>query len=99
MGYVLKYRAARPYQNYLRVTTPPPEGNLECQPNLSYGHAQRVKQYCLMLYVTFNSYGDVRTVPPIDLTSSKHLEVMICPRRLSLSLSLSFIFFYNFFWF
>ena len=22
---------------------PPPEGNLECQPNLSYGHAQRVK--------------------------------------------------------
>ena len=24
MGYVLKYRAARPYQNYLRVTPPPP---------------------------------------------------------------------------
>ena len=24
MGYVLKYRAARPYQNYLRVIPPPP---------------------------------------------------------------------------
>ena len=53
-------------------------------PNLSYGLAQRVKQFCLLLYVTFNSYGDVGTVSPIDLTSSTHLEVMICPRRIHL---------------
>ena len=34
MGYVLKYRAARPYHNYLRVTPPPKEPAREKTNNL-----------------------------------------------------------------